>query len=174
MEWNTNQVRRVVSCTVQLGLFYVFMCAESRRPSILPVPESYSSSMDEHEFATETRHSDEDEDDEEKDSDAEEAEDEVPWLGAGGQDKTTIVKGFPPTSPYIGVTPTLCYLLKEKKQLCCLQLCQVGGFPYMSQSQLANFLQEMSQTHNRTTSWFHLHRFFTETLSLSGRLAIRN
>ncbi|KAE8742120.1 hypothetical protein FOCC_FOCC012327 [Frankliniella occidentalis] len=36
-----------------------------------------------------------------------------------------IVKGFPPVSPYIGVTPTLCYLLKEKKPLCCLQLAQV-------------------------------------------------
>jgi hypothetical protein len=76
----------------QLGLFY--SCVESRRPSILPVPESYSSSMDEHEFAVEERHSDEEED---ADSDAEEAEDEVPWLGPG--DKTTIVKGFPPVSP---------------------------------------------------------------------------
>lgn len=38
-----------------------------------------------------------------------------------------IVKGFPPVSPYIGVSPTLCYLLKEKKSLCCLQLTQVVG-----------------------------------------------
>ena len=37
-----------------------------------------------------------------------------------------IVKGFPPVSPYIGVSPTLCYLLKEKKSLCCLQLTQVN------------------------------------------------
>lgn len=37
----------------------------------------------------------------------------------------SIVKGFPPVSPYIGVSPTLCYLLKEKKPLCCLQLAQV-------------------------------------------------
>lgn len=37
-----------------------------------------------------------------------------------------IVKGFPPVSPYIGVSPTLCYLLKEKKPLCCLQLAQVN------------------------------------------------
>ncbi|CRL02893.1 CLUMA_CG015879, isoform B [Clunio marinus] len=36
-----------------------------------------------------------------------------------------IVKGFPPVSPFIGVSPTLCYLLKEKKPLCCLQLAQV-------------------------------------------------
>ncbi|ROT68244.1 putative potassium channel subfamily T member 2 isoform X4, partial [Penaeus vannamei] len=39
--------------------------------------------------------------------------------------KRGIVKGFPPVSPYIGVSPTLCYLLKEKKPLCCLQLAQV-------------------------------------------------
>lgn len=38
-----------------------------------------------------------------------------------------IVKGFPPVSPYIGVSPTLCYLLKEKKPLCCLQLAQVNN-----------------------------------------------
>lgn len=37
-----------------------------------------------------------------------------------------IVKGFPPVSPFIGVSPTLCYLLKEKKPLCCLQLAQVN------------------------------------------------
>jgi hypothetical protein len=39
------------------------------------------------------------------------------------------VKGFPPVSPYIGVSPTLCYLLKEKKPLCCLQLTQVELLP---------------------------------------------
>lgn len=37
-----------------------------------------------------------------------------------------IIKGFPPVSPFIGVSPTLCYLLKEKKPLCCLQLAQVN------------------------------------------------
>ena len=41
-------------------------------------------------------------------------------------DINRIVKGFPPVSPYIGVSPTLCYLLKEKKSLCCLQLTQVN------------------------------------------------
>ncbi|KAI8430833.1 hypothetical protein MSG28_000986 [Choristoneura fumiferana] len=40
-------------------------------------------------------------------------------------DFTRIVKGFPPVSTFIGVSPTLCYLLKEKKPLCCLQLAQV-------------------------------------------------
>ncbi|EDX06479.1 GD25995 [Drosophila simulans] len=36
-----------------------------------------------------------------------------------------LLLGFPPVSPFIGVSPTLCYLLKEKKPLCCLQLAQV-------------------------------------------------
>ncbi|XP_049307928.1 potassium channel subfamily T member 2 isoform X11 [Bactrocera dorsalis] len=53
--------------------------------------------------------------------------------GSGGKaarpiwamDYLRIVKGFPPVSPFIGVSPTLCYLLKEKKPLCCLQLAQV-------------------------------------------------
>ncbi|KAL5290203.1 KCNT2 family protein [Megaselia abdita] len=40
-------------------------------------------------------------------------------------DYSRIVKGFPPVSPFIGVSPTLCFLLKEKKPLCCLQLAQV-------------------------------------------------
>jgi len=80
--------------------------------------------MDEQEF-NEERHSDEEDGPCGSDD---EAEDEVPWLGPG--DKTAIVKGFPPVSPYIGVTPTLCYLLKEKKQLCCLQLCQVHEQPF--------------------------------------------
>ncbi|XP_047741157.1 potassium channel subfamily T member 2, partial [Hyalella azteca] len=52
-----------------------------------------------------------------------ELDDEVPWRSPS--EKTSIVKGFPPVSPYIGVSPTLCYLLKEKKPFCCLQLAQV-------------------------------------------------
>ncbi|XP_075210596.1 potassium channel subfamily T member 2-like [Lycorma delicatula] len=40
-------------------------------------------------------------------------------------DCARIVKRFPPVSPYIGVSPTLCYLLKEKKPLCCHRLAQV-------------------------------------------------
>ncbi|CAL8082842.1 unnamed protein product [Orchesella dallaii] len=95
---------------------------DSRRPSILPVPESYTSSLDE--TFNEERNSDEEEDDE-----GDEADDEVAWLG-GPSEK--IVKGFPPVSPYIGVTPTLCYLLRDKKPLCCLQLCQVRESIIMS------------------------------------------
>ncbi|CAG2061215.1 unnamed protein product [Timema podura] len=81
--------------------------------------------------------------DEDNESD-DEMDDDVPWrspsekiaydeaLSSGRCAKSAwhieysrIVKGFPPVSPYIGVSPTLCYLLKEKKPLCCLQLAQV-------------------------------------------------
>ncbi|RWS27964.1 potassium channel subfamily T member 2-like protein [Leptotrombidium deliense] len=34
----------------------------------------------------------------------------------------SIVKGYPPVLPYIGVSPTLCYILQDKKPSCCLQL----------------------------------------------------
>ncbi|XP_045035662.1 potassium channel subfamily T member 2 isoform X3 [Daphnia magna] len=86
---------------------------ESRRPSILPVPDMFSGStinlVAGHTTATE-------------DSE-DEIDDDVPWPAP--TEKISIVKGFPPVSPYIGVSPTLCYLLKEKKPLCCLQLTQV-------------------------------------------------
>ncbi|XP_075772299.1 potassium channel subfamily T member 2-like isoform X11 [Pelodiscus sinensis] len=32
------------------------------------------------------------------------------------------VKGYPPTSPYIGSSPTLCHLVREKIPFCCLRL----------------------------------------------------
>lgn len=37
------------------------------------------------------------------------------------------VKGYPPNSPYIGSSPTLCHLLAEKAPFCCLRLDQVGS-----------------------------------------------
>nr|XP_023024060.1 potassium channel subfamily T member 2-like [Leptinotarsa decemlineata] len=85
----------------------------SRRPSILPVPDMFTSStLNIAQAVT-------DEGDESDD----ELEDDVPWRSPS--EKIAIVKGFPPVSTYIGVSPTLCYLLKEKKPLCCLQLAQV-------------------------------------------------
>lgn len=36
------------------------------------------------------------------------------------------VKGYPPNSPYIGSSPTLCHLLPEKAPFCCLRLDKVG------------------------------------------------
>ncbi|KAG5316097.1 KCNT1 protein, partial [Acromyrmex insinuator] len=61
--------------------------------------------------------------DHEADESEDEMDDDVPWRSPS--EKIAIVKGFPPVSPFIGVSPTLCYLLKEKKPLCCLQLAQV-------------------------------------------------
>lgn len=49
------------------------------------------------------------------------------------------VKGYPPNSPYIGSSPTLCHLLPEKAPFCCLRLdkvqwtissCLVGAAPW--------------------------------------------
>ncbi|XP_038216273.1 potassium channel subfamily T member 2 isoform X3 [Zerene cesonia] len=112
----------------------------SRRPSILPVPDMVTSSLN---IA-----SDNQEEEPEVDVSEDEMEDNVPWRSpsekiaddatsssmsladcdarsAWRNDFSRIVKGFPPVSPFIGVSPTLCYLLKEKKPLCCLQLAQV-------------------------------------------------
>ncbi|XP_049803720.1 potassium channel subfamily T member 2 [Schistocerca nitens] len=105
----------------------------SRRPSILPVPDMFTSSS--LNIAVEPQDDAGDESDDELD-------DDVPWrspsekIASGTTDgcmtksswlgeTCRIVKGFPPVSPYIGVSPTLCYLLKEKKPLCCLQLAKV-------------------------------------------------
>ncbi|KAK7583793.1 hypothetical protein V9T40_004756 [Parthenolecanium corni] len=107
----------------------------SRRPSILPVPDMFTSST----LNISTVAQDE------ADESEDELEDEVPWrspsekiafhISSAGDETyippvwhaewARIVKGFPPVSPFIGVSPTLCYLLKEKKPLCCLQLAQV-------------------------------------------------
>ncbi|BFZ20395.1 hypothetical protein BsWGS_23433 [Bradybaena similaris] len=32
------------------------------------------------------------------------------------------VRGFPPVAPYVGTSPTLCHLMREKRPFCCLQL----------------------------------------------------
>ncbi|XP_034254066.1 potassium channel subfamily T member 2 isoform X5 [Thrips palmi] len=110
----------------------------SRRPSILPVPDMFTSSA----LNVST-----DNVDDEGDESEDEVDDDVPWRSPSEKialvsssstvedghlsksawqiEVSGIVKGFPPVSPYIGVTPTLCYLLKEKKPLCCLQLAQV-------------------------------------------------
>jgi len=47
----------------------------------------------------------------------------VLWLLCG-----RYVRGFPPITPYIGTSPTLCHLVREKRPLCCLQLVQVMSY----------------------------------------------
>ncbi|XP_068167977.1 potassium channel subfamily T member 1 [Antennarius striatus] len=77
----------------------------SRRPSIAPVLEIADSSailpcdLLSDQSEDETNQSDED--------------------GSVGSD---FVKGYPPNSPYIGSSPTLCHLLPQKAPFCCLRL----------------------------------------------------
>ncbi|XP_042217877.1 potassium channel subfamily T member 2-like isoform X2 [Homarus americanus] len=88
---------------------------ETRRPSILPVPDMFTGST--------LNISGQERGSEEASGESDDEVDDVPWRSPS--EMIAIVKGFPPVSPYIGVSPTLCYLLKEKKPLCCLQLAQV-------------------------------------------------
>lgn len=39
----------------------------------------------------------------------------------------SFVKGYPPNSPYIGSSPTLCHLLPQKAPFCCLRLDKVNS-----------------------------------------------
>uniref|UniRef100_A0A672MZU6 Potassium sodium-activated channel subfamily T member 1 n=1 Tax=Sinocyclocheilus grahami TaxID=75366 RepID=A0A672MZU6_SINGR len=54
---------------------------------------------------------------------SDQSEDEA---GQSDEDVTTneFVKGYPPNSPYIGSSPTLCHLLPQKAHFCCLRLDQ--------------------------------------------------
>ncbi|KAI1290455.1 Potassium channel subfamily T member 1 [Halotydeus destructor] len=89
--------------------------ARGRRPSIAAVPAMF------------TEDSDHDDDEMEKNAlTEEEPTKQVNLLAVGlvsaSSETDEIVKGFPPVSPYVGVSPTLCYLVKEKKRSCCLLL----------------------------------------------------
>ncbi|XP_057355236.1 potassium channel subfamily T member 1 isoform X6 [Manis pentadactyla] len=50
------------------------------------------------------------------------SEDEVAPLDDGGLSVVEYMKGYPPNSPYIGSSPTLCHLLPVKAPFCCLRL----------------------------------------------------
>ncbi|KAF3701886.1 Potassium channel subfamily T member 1 KCa4.1 [Channa argus] len=52
------------------------------------------------------------------------SEDDSVFLDDKGPSSTEYVKGYPPNSPYIGSSPTLCHLLAEKAPFCCLRLDQ--------------------------------------------------
>ncbi|XP_014872971.1 potassium channel subfamily T member 2 isoform X18 [Poecilia latipinna] len=79
--------------------------AGSRRPSIAPVLEIADSST----ILPCDLLSDQSEDE------TNQSDDE----GSVGSD---FVKGYPPNSPYIGSSPTLCHLLPQKAPFCCLRL----------------------------------------------------
>ncbi|XP_041956743.1 potassium channel subfamily T member 2 isoform X6 [Alosa sapidissima] len=49
-------------------------------------------------------------------------EDETPQPDEEGLPSAEYVKGYPPNSPYIGSSPTLCHLLHQKAPFCCLRL----------------------------------------------------
>ncbi|CAL8341982.1 unnamed protein product, partial [Arctogadus glacialis] len=85
--------------------------AGGRRPSIAPVLEIADSAA----ILPCDLLSDQSEDDSSYDS-----EEKGPRL-------TEYVKGYPPNSPYIGSSPTLCHLLADKASFCCLQLDQGCG-----------------------------------------------
>lgn len=81
-----------------------FAHARGRRPSIAHVPPMMGES-------------------EEHDSDHEREQESyfsTSWMSSC--ESSHIVKGFPPCATYVGVSPTLCYLLQKKKSPCCLQL----------------------------------------------------
>ncbi|XP_035377499.1 potassium channel subfamily T member 1 isoform X1 [Electrophorus electricus] len=79
--------------------------AGSRRPSIAPVLEIADSAS----LLPCDLLSDQSEDE------AAHSDEEVPAA-------SECVKGYPPNSPYIGSSPTLCHLLLQKAEFCCLRL----------------------------------------------------
>ncbi|XP_074597555.1 potassium channel subfamily T member 2-like isoform X2 [Brevipalpus obovatus] len=100
------------------------VAARGRRPSIAAVPVMLDDSD-----------GDEDSDGEHNEkggsSGRESKNLDIPWTTP--LENSEIVKGFPPVSPYVGVSPTLCYLVKEKKPPCCLLLttsCEHMPFKY--------------------------------------------
>uniref|UniRef100_A0A3P8XE60 RCK N-terminal domain-containing protein n=1 Tax=Esox lucius TaxID=8010 RepID=A0A3P8XE60_ESOLU len=54
---------------------------------------------------------------------SDQSEDETSQSEEEGKDVVeNFVKGYPPNSPYIGSSPTLCHLLPQKASFCCLRL----------------------------------------------------
>ncbi|KAJ8286572.1 hypothetical protein GJAV_G00040710 [Gymnothorax javanicus] len=88
--------------------------AESRRPSIAPVLEiADSTAILPCDFL------------------GDQSEDEMTQSDDEGSSICEYVKGYPPNSPYIGSSPTLCHLLPQKAPFCCLRLdkgCEHNSF----------------------------------------------
>ncbi|XP_041727487.2 potassium channel subfamily T member 1-like isoform X2 [Coregonus clupeaformis] len=53
---------------------------------------------------------------------SDQSEDETNQSDEEGSSVSDFVKGYPPNSPYIGSSPTLCHLLPQKASFCCLRL----------------------------------------------------
>ncbi|XP_052222452.1 potassium channel subfamily T member 2-like [Dreissena polymorpha] len=103
-----SEMKRTGSRKSQLelpkGLSHVNL---QKRPSIAPVPAYL-------EFGDITVHVEDDTG----------SEDSFPFADED-DDNPEYVRGFPPITPYIGTSPTLCHLMRDKRPLCCLQLSQV-------------------------------------------------
>uniref|UniRef100_A0A8C6UCE9 Potassium channel, subfamily T, member 1 n=1 Tax=Neogobius melanostomus TaxID=47308 RepID=A0A8C6UCE9_9GOBI len=55
---------------------------------------------------------------------SDQSEDDSVFSDEKDQSSTEYVKGYPPNSPYIGSSPTLCHLLVQRAPFCCLRLDQ--------------------------------------------------
>ncbi|CAC5413355.1 KCNT1 [Mytilus coruscus] len=81
-----------------------------KRPSIAPVPAMLEANDIRLQLCSSDVESDEEDDivfaDEEKETDR----------------FPDYIRGFPPVTPYIGTSPTLCHLMEEKREFCCLRL----------------------------------------------------
>ncbi|XP_033729802.1 potassium channel subfamily T member 2-like isoform X2 [Pecten maximus] len=78
-----------------------------KRPSIAPVPAVLEANDIRIQLSS--------------DVESEEEEDDIVFDLENDQD-AEYIRGFPPITPYVGTSPTLCHLMKEKRPLCCLQL----------------------------------------------------
>lgn len=84
----------------------ISFCADSRRPSILPVPsilpENYETPMDGSTSELDIEPSCHHGGGVDGGGTSDEGDDEVPWIGPT-EKMPQFVKGFPPVSPYIGM-----------------------------------------------------------------------
>lgn len=64
----------------------------------------------------------------------------------------SFVKGYPPNSPYIGSSPTLCHLLPQKAPFCCLRLDKVS----------TRFKNTRTKKNNKLLIFFFLSSIFRE------------
>ncbi|KAK3087261.1 hypothetical protein FSP39_003776 [Pinctada imbricata] len=79
-----------------------------KRPSIAPVPAVLEANDIRLQISS--------------DGDSDDDESDIPFADAADEQFPEYIRGFPPITPYIGTSPTLCHLMKEKRPLCCLQL----------------------------------------------------
>lgn len=88
------------------------------------------------------------------------------------------VKGYPPNSPYIGSSPTLCHLLAEKAPFCCLRLDQVGSrcsnlvTQLLTASIIPSIPSSLCPSHHKTQPTIK-YLFFFSLCRVAGTTALR-